>query len=124
MNLNFDFERKTTTPTVYQVCKACGKRKAQTGFKTVYRTGKRDETCRVCREAAAKKRTPLHVQRASAMGTGVEGRWAADRCQTCGEKLCWDTDGRGNLVALDRGSREVHRHQPERQSLHAPRSAY
>ena len=105
-------------PRTRYVCQRCGKTKAETAFKVDRRNGCRAKTCRACWSAAGRlrsKRTPLHVKRASAMGEGTEGRWGSSRCPECGEAICFDTDGRGGLVALDRSGLGVHRHQQGRQ---------
>ena len=114
-SLTFDGPGDQTGPLTRQKCVECGKWKAETAFHLQRRTGYREKICRACRgarEREIQRLTPIHVRRASAMGPCADSRWGAGRCDECGERVCWDTDGRGGLVALDFLPRTVHRHQP------------
>ena len=116
--MTFDGPGNTHGPRTSHVCRKCGASKAENAFKFDHRAGRRERVCRACRAASnrqAQKRTPIHVKRASAMGECTDGRWGSSRCPECDEAICFDTDGRGGLVALDRSGLGVHRHQQGRQ---------
>ena len=113
--LTFDGPGNVTGPRTRQQCNVCGAWKANSAFKLNLRNGYREKICRACRgarEREIQRLTPIHVRRASAMGPCADSRWGAGSCEECGERLCWDTDGRGGLVALDFRLRTVHEHQP------------
>ena len=118
--ITFDGPGNLKGPLTRQVCAGpCGQEKAENAFKLEHRTGTRAKTCRACWANAGRqrsKKTPIHVKRASAMGNCVEGRWGSSQCPECGEALCFDTDGNGGLVALERCGLGVHRHQETRKS--------
>lgn len=109
----------TMGPRTKQTCTRCGTPKYENAFKMDNRHGYRERVCRACRGAAERqraRRTPIFVPRASAMGESTDGRWASSRCPECGEAICFDTDGRGRLVALDRRGLGIHRHQEARRA--------
>ena len=121
--LAFDGPGNVTGPRTRQQCNVCGAWKAKGAFKLNRRTGYREKLCRSCRgarERVLQRRTPIHVRRASALGPCVDGRWGAEACPECGARVCWDTDGRGGLVALDFLPRTVHEHQPGGLEILAP----
>jgi len=122
--LTFDGPGNVTGTRARQQCAGpCGKWKAESAFKLNLRNGYREKVCRACRgarEREIQRLTPIHVRRASAMGPCADGRWGAEACPECGAKVCWDTDGRGGLVALDFLPRTVHEHQPGGLGILAP----
>ena len=82
----------------------------------------RDNKRRWQKELERRRKTPINVKRASTYGKGIEGRWGADSCPVCGEKVCYDISRGGGLLALNGGDRNPHRHQPPQPDRAANRS--